>query len=76
MNNAFLRYERFERSIKISSDKKPEPVIPKQEEKPLIDFGDDNLDSKLTPSNLNTNNNNNKTSTKAPDSLSVSAFFL
>ena len=70
LNNCFLRYERFERSAKLSSDKKPEVVIPKQEEKPLIDFGDENLDSKLTPSNLNTNNNNN--GSKAADGLSVS----
>lgn len=69
LNYAFLRYERFDKSIKVNSDKvAPQVEIPKQEEKALIDFGEDTIDSKLTP--LNTNNNNNNSNSKGADGLS------
>lgn len=64
----FLRYERFERSY-ILKPEQTEPVqveLTKTEEKPLISFDEDRIESKLT--SLNTNNSNAATE---PDSLSV-----
>ncbi|RNA34582.1 target of Myb 1-like isoform X3, partial [Brachionus plicatilis] len=67
LNSVFLRYERFERSfiLKPETSEQVQVQVKKQEEKPLINFDDDQIDSKMTP--MNTNNNN---ISKEPDSLS------
>lgn len=73
LNSVFLRYERFERSFILKPEKSEQVEVHavKVEEKPLISFDDDQVDSKLTPKNSNNNNNVPNES----DSLSVFYFF-